>query len=171
MPASIDQWRGEIGCFINCIALDFFFCSYDARISFKNLLPVLSFFASSTFLHTSLNMFPYMDNFLCKTSSRDVSSCNIIAFYVFVLFYYLLWCSSLIFLSGDIKTNPRSSSSSRQCFSFCHWNLDSIAAHNFAKLSFLTAYNLVHSFVVICLSETYLNPETPPHDTHEQPIF
>ena len=38
-----DQWRVEIGCFINSIASNFFFCSYDARISFKNLLPVLIF--------------------------------------------------------------------------------------------------------------------------------
>ena len=37
--------------------------------------------------------------------------------------------------------------------------------HNFAKLSLLTACNLVHSFDIICLSETYLNSETPPNDT------
>ena len=35
--------RGEIGCFINRITSNFFFCSYDARISLNNLLPVLSF--------------------------------------------------------------------------------------------------------------------------------
>ena len=29
-----DQWRVEIDCFINRIASNFFFCSYDARISF-----------------------------------------------------------------------------------------------------------------------------------------
>ena len=37
--------------------------------------------------------------------------------------------------------------------------------HNFAKLSLLTACNLVHSFDIICLSETYLSSETPPNDT------
>ena len=40
-----------------------------------------------------------------------------------------------------------------------------ITAHNFAKLSLLTAYCLVHSFDIICLSGTYLNSETPPNDT------
>ena len=79
--------------------------------------------------------------------------------------YYLRWCSSLILLSGDIETNPGPTSSSGKCFSICHWNLNSITAHNFAKLSLLTAYNLVHSFVIICLSETYLNSETPPNYT------
>ena len=43
--------------------------------------------------------------------------------------------------------------------------LNSITVHNFAKLSLLIAYNLVHSFDIICLSERYLNSETPPNDT------
>ena len=86
-------------------------------------------------------------------------------FYLFILIYYLRWCSSLILLSGDIKTNPGPTPSSVQCFSICHWNLNSITTHNFAKLSLLTAYNLVHSFDIIFLSETYLNSETPPNDT------
>ena len=67
-------------------------------------------------------------------------------------------------LSSDIKTNPGPIPSSGQCFSIYHWNLNSITAHNFAKLSLLTAYNLVHSFDIICLSETYLTSEAPPND-------
>ena len=35
--------EGEIGSFINRIASNLFFCSYDARISFKNLLTALIF--------------------------------------------------------------------------------------------------------------------------------
>ena len=86
-------------------------------------------------------------------------------FYVFILIYYLQWCSSLILLSGYIEINTGPTPSSGQCFSICHWNLNSITVHNFAKLSLLTAYNLVHSFDNICLSERYLNSETPPDDT------
>ena len=84
---------------------------------------------------------------------------------MFILIYYLLWCSSLILLSRDIKINPGPISSSRQCFSICHWNLNSITAHNYAKLSLLTVYSLVHGFDIIPLSEIYLNSETPPNDT------
>ena len=40
--------------------------------------------------------------------------------------------------------------------------------HNYAKLSLLTAYNKVHSFDIIFLSETYLNPKTPTNNTHLQ---
>ena len=81
-------------------------------------------------------MFPYMNNFLCKTSSRDISS----LFSVFILIYYLRWCSSFIFLSENIKTDPGPTPSSGKCFSISHWNLNSITAHNYAKLSLLTAY-------------------------------
>ena len=42
-------------------------------------------------------------------------------------------------------------------FFYCHWNLNSIWAHNFLKLSLLRAYITVHEFDVICLSETYLD--------------
>ena len=61
-------------------------------------------------------------------------------------------------LSADIKTNPGPTPSSGQCFSICHWNLNNITA-------LLTAYNLFHSFGIICLSETHLNSETPRNDT------
>ena len=38
-----------------------------------------------------------------------------------------------------------------------HWNLNSIAARNFIKMSLLQTYNAIHSFDIICLSETYLD--------------
>ena len=68
-------------------------------------------------------------------------------------------------LTGDIETNPGPTPCPGQCFSICHWNLNSITAHDFARLSLPTAYNPVHSFDIICLSETYLNSEAPPNDT------
>ena len=147
------------------IASNFFFCSYDARISLNNLLPVLSFLLIVLFCvllrKCSLIRITFYAKLRLGRSRLAISS----LFYVFILIYYLRWCSSLILLSGDIETNPGPTPSSGQCFSICHWNLNSITAHNFAKLSLLTAYNLVHSFDIICLSETYLNSETPPNDT------
>ena len=159
MPLSINQWRGEIGCFINRITSNFFFYSYDARISFKNLLSVLSFLLIVVFCILPRKCSPIWITFLAKlrlgTSRRAISS----LFYVFILICYLLWCSSLILQSGDINTSPGPIPSSGQCFSICHWNLNNITANNYAKLSLLTAYNLVHSFDMICLSEIYLNSE------------
>ena len=40
-------------------------------------------------------------------------------------------------------------------FLLCHWNANSILAHN--KLSLLTAYNITYKYDITCVSETYLN--------------
>ena len=85
------------------------------------------------------------------------------------MIYYLLLRCSLVSLSGDIKTNPGPISSFGQCLPIWPWNLNTIAALNYAKLSLLTACNLVHSFDIICLSERYINSQSPPNDTLKLP--
>ena len=62
-------------------------------------------------------------------------------------------------LSGDVEENPGLKPSSSQSFSICHWNSNSISAHNYMKLSLLRAYLSTHKFDVICISETYLNSD------------
>ena len=44
-----------------------------------------------------------------------------------------------------------------ECLPICHWNLSSISAHNFIKLSLLRAYFSINKIDIICLSETYLD--------------
>ena len=63
-----------------------------------------------------------------------------------------------------LRRSQVQSLSLKQSFSICHWNLNSISAHNFTKISLLTAYVLVHNFDIICLSETYLNSEISTDD-------
>ena len=48
--------------------------------------------------------------------------------------------------------------------SICHWNLNSISAHNYAKLSLLRAYVAFHKFDIIYLAVTYLNSSSSPDD-------
>ena len=43
------------------------------------------------------------------------------------------------------------------CFSICHWNLNSLTAHNYLKVSLLWAYVAIKKSDVVCLSETYLD--------------
>ena len=64
---------------------------------------------------------------------------------------------TLLVLSGDVEINPGPNPGYSNSFSFCHRNLNSIAAHNFIKMFLLQAYNSIHKFDVICLSETYLD--------------
>ena len=64
---------------------------------------------------------------------------------------------NLLLLCGDAELKPEPKQNTIKKFSICHWNLYSIAAHNFAKLIFLKAYNSVDKFDIICLSETNLD--------------
>ena len=81
--------------------------------------------------------------------------------------FYTICCMFLLLLicADDIELNsgPRKNNTSYN-FSFCHWNLDSIAAHNFSKLSLLEAYNVQHNFDMICLLETFLDFSIPTND-------
>ena len=62
-------------------------------------------------------------------------------------------------------TQPRTQTEYCKKITICHWNLNSIAAHNFAKLVLLKSYNSVHKFEIICLSETYLDSNILPDDS------
>ena len=39
----------------------------------------------------------------------------------------------------------------------CHWNLNSMTAHNSAKIKLLEPYNTINKFSVISSSESYLD--------------
>ena len=68
----------------------------------------------------------------------------------------------MISLSGDVEVNPGPRTKANNTFSVCHWNLNSISAHNYSKVSPLKAYLTVHKFDIVCLSETYLDSKTAP---------
>ena len=51
---------------------------------------------------------------------------------------------------------------------FCHWNLNSLITHSFAKVSLLTAFLSVNKFDIVCFSETFLNSEILTYDENLQ---
>ena len=53
----------------------------------------------------------------------------------------------LIICSGDIETNPVPKKNTK--ISFCHWNLNGIAAHNFSKVSLLQAMAKTHDYDIV----------------------
>ena len=59
--------------------------------------------------------------------------------------------------SRDIQQHLWPKPNSCQSFSICHWNINSISARNFVKLSLLRAFSAIQKFDIVCLSETYLN--------------
>ena len=87
--------------------------------------------------------------------------CNSLTFsYILQVFQsHFYFYGRLIELSGDVENNPGPNSKPDQSFSIYHWNLNSIAAHNFLKIHSLIAYNCLHHFDIFCLSKLYLNSE------------
>ena len=68
---------------------------------------------------------------------------------------HLQWTTYLTILrSGDIETNPGPEHST---FNFCSWNLNSIFAHDFTRVSLIEAYNAVYNYDLIGIVETHLD--------------
>ena len=56
--------------------------------------------------------------------------------------------------SGDIEIQP---GPIKNALKFCHWNLNSVLAHDRIKISLLEAYNSVYNYDILVLGETYLS--------------
>ena len=76
---------------------------------------------------------------------------------VFLLFFI----QNLLSCCGDIEENPGPKCSS---LTFCHWTLNGLTAHDSTKISLLQAYITQHNYVIICLTETFLNFSIPSDD-------
>ena len=72
----------------------------------------------------------------------------------FFLHYFFI-AHILLNLSNDIARNP--GPNKEQNLTICHWNIGSISVHNFQKLNSLQAFNSIHNFDLICISETFLD--------------
>ena len=77
-------------------------------------------------------------------------------FYIGCITCYTLHTQWLIFrtilLSGDVETNP-----DPETLEFCCWNLNSITAYDFLRVSLLEAYNSVYNYDIIGIIETHLD--------------
>ena len=76
--------------------------------------------------------------------------------------FFLFLKPSLLLLSGDIEKNPGPKSNTN--LKVCHWNLNSLQSHNFAKVSSLKTYNALYKYDIICLSETFLDSSISSND-------
>ena len=89
------------------------------------------------------------------------------AFFFVAVTKIAIWLYSvLLLLGGNVELNPRRKQSSINAFSICHWNLNSISAHNYAKIFLLKTYYMIHKFDIICISETCLESNTSVDDNN-----
>ena len=164
MPVNASQWRMEIGNFNNSISNSLCDCVFYLS---KSLMVIAYLLYAVLFKHiVNLTFVLAIFNAFFRTKN------NIIIYLGRILYWNILssfvsniwYCKCLLQLSGDIELNPGPKPNSCKSFTICHWNLNSITFHNFIKVSLLTAYNSIHKFDIICLSETYLNSETLSND-------
>ena len=80
-----------------------------------------------------------------------------------ISYLYYFFCSLILLTHGDVETNP-GPKKSHSYFSCCHWNVNSLIAHNKLKVSLLEAYNTVHKYDFICISETYFDSSVESED-------
>ena len=83
---------------------------------------------------------------------------SVILLNLFFFFYQIL-----LLLHDNVETNPGPNKKYKP-FTCCHWNVNGLTAHNKVKLSSVAAYNTIHKYDFICISETYLDSSVPTHD-------
>ena len=79
----------------------------------------------------------------------------------FIFLLTLAYIFLLLQCHGDIELNPGPQKVKTKSLFVCHWNLNSLSAHNFSKLTQLKVYISVYKHDFICLSKTYLDSTIP----------
>ena len=168
MPVDINTWCAAIRLFGNVSMGSSIFhltkCFRCILYTILLLLMTLFLLFMVHFYYKNLGLMAFLSlpvnaiNIKESVSSKFSDKCCTIP-HVRMFSCSLLFFISVIFLvlSGDIETNPGPDLGYLDSFSFCHWNLNSIVAHNFINMSLLQAYNAIHRSDIICLSESYLD--------------
>ena len=147
MPVNLSQYRGVIGVFNSRYIHIKHHNIFKNAFSQSKIKQTIAKEMFSVFVSNQSQIYQF-------TSRQDFYFCVLLTF-VHHIWLYLIISNR----SADIEKNPGPKPNPCQSFSICHWNLNSISAHNFLKLSLLQAYIAVHNFDVTCLSETYLDLE------------
>ena len=170
MPVNVTQWRGQIGMFYICL-------SPSIKVSKASKNSIIFKFEC---LHGLLMLLFLLSNSLnanyLNLSNIGISVIN--AYLANLMYAVILYCFSeqlwitrcRIIMRGDVEVNPgpKRNSCQSQSFSICHWNLSSLIAHSFAKVSLSRAYVSVNKFDIVWLSETFLNSEILTDDENLQ---
>ena len=163
MPVNLSQYCGTVGIFNKrnfFVQSKFSHFSYlsDNNTTNNNINLTIDLLFLLNKIALVLLLLNLMFVFKCNGSNHKKSTFIWTRFSTFASCNLLYWLYIFfITLSGDVELNPGPKRKATQTISICHWNLNSICAHNFAKLSLLRAYVSMHIFDIICLPETYLD--------------
>ena len=139
MPIHGVLWRTRVGIFNG------FKSQTQVKSNMKNpllFLKIFLFFINYIYARLiyliSFSTFPFLTNILQLVD---------------VEILFLLCFKILLNFCGDMEINP---GPKQWSLTFCHWNLNGVAVHEFIKISLLQGYITERNFD-ICLSETLLN--------------
>ena len=162
MPVNAVQYRVTVRIFNNRKLITNLRFELPSCLKLSNNLPNYDASFISLLFYIFLIAFLFLKGYVSEISTKLYIS---ILLLFNILLGVLLWlCSCLIILSGDVEVNLGPKNSASECLSICHWNLNSILAHDYSKLCLLKAYISVHKYDIICLSETYLDSAVPLDD-------
>ena len=157
MPVNLIQYRGAVGSFNNRhSARELKYRNLSLRNHYHNIFAHCFFCCNSGFLFVLiLTVFLVIKHSTCNGTKNSKA----LSFFVIITKIWIAtWLYSvLLLLGGDVELNPGPKQSSINAFSICHWNLNSLSAHNYAKIFLLKAY-------MICIAETCLDSSTSPDD-------
>ena len=160
MPVNLAQHRRTVGSFNNRIIApkiiySLLTCRFFHKLNRNIILLVITLLCSVTLilsLSSTLLNSPY-------TKIKTIHWSVLITFLIFIviMFIQFIWVHALLIRqSGDIEMSPGPKPNPCLSFSICHWNLNTLTAHDYLRVSLLRAYVTIKKFNV-CLSETYLN--------------
>ena len=165
MPLDINTWRAVIGLFVITTQQSAVFHLTKCRdfTLYSMLLILLLFivfkeFSNNRDLILGTSSFLWPNGFFLETKcfiKNGHDSCVSLYAFTFISLEISFAFKLLLILCGDVEVNP--GPSQWISLSFCHWNLNSISVHDFVIVSLLEAYNAMHTFDIICLSEAFRN--------------
>ena len=88
--------------------------------------------------------------------------------HTFLIFYF--WKASIfLHICGDVEQNP--GGSENDFFQIFHWNVNSLSAHQFQRLSLIESYNSTKNFHFIAITETALRDSDPDENIFYQDTY
>ena len=149
MPVNLNQYRAAIGVFNNrnLITNKKFFDFTESNSVGINLLFI-----------SAINVMVFLFFFFIFVVSAHQKNRKIwfklilLPLLIIRFCLYHIWLHiHLVNLSGDVKKNLSPKSYCAQYLTIFHWNLNSIASHNYTKIALLKAYLSVHKVDIACL--------------------
>ena len=139
MPVNFAQYCGAVGTFNNRnIVPKIIYSLLTCRIFRKRNRDII--FLVITLLCQITLILSLSSSLLnnCHTKIETIHWSVLITFLILIviMFIQFIWVHALLIRqSGDIEMNPGPKPNPCHSFSICHWNLNSLAAHNNLKVS------------------------------------